>query len=233
MFIARLFRIGIALIVMTMILAAVPFVVSAESNASANASANANTQTIALAASANTAANDAAPAQAVAVQSVAVVQPASVNAAASSVANNAPADAPADAALANGGVQAPVYNAETTPMRKGKWIEVILEEQRLIAWEEGRMVMTTLVSTGVRRTPTPPGSFRISRKYEKQRMRGPDYDLPNVPWVMYFYQNYALHGTYWHNNFGQPMSHGCINLPTGKAAWLFQWAPQGTSVVIR
>jgi lipoprotein-anchoring transpeptidase ErfK/SrfK len=49
---------------------------------------------------------------------------------------------------------------------------------------------------------------------------------------MYFKAGYAMHGTYWHDNFGQPMSHGCVNIPTGKAAWLYNWAPQGTVVVV-
>lgn len=117
--------------------------------------------------------------------------------------------------------------------RPGKFVEVILTEQRLVAWEDGRMVMTTPVSTGVRKTPTPRGTFRIYRKYEKQRMVGQGYDLPNVPWVMYFRTGgYAFHGTYWHTNFGQPMSHGCVNMPIGKAAWLYQWAPNGTRIVV-
>lgn len=116
--------------------------------------------------------------------------------------------------------------------RRGKWIEIILSQQRLVAWEDGRMVMSTPVSTGTRRTPTVRGTFRIYRKYAKQRMVGRDYDLPNVPYVMYFTGAYALHGTYWHSNFGQPMSHGCVNIPTGKAAWLYQWAPRGTTVVV-
>jgi len=126
----------------------------------------------------------------------------------------------------------PVYDVESLPARKGKWIEVILSEQRLIAWEDGRMVLTTPVSTGTASTPTIRGTFRIYRKLPAQRMRGRDYDLPNVPYVMYFKAGYAMHGTYWHNNFGQPMSHGCVNLPTGKAAWLYDWAPQGTLVVV-
>jgi len=94
------------------------------------------------------------------------------------------------------------------------------------------MVMTTLVSTGAQDTPTLRGVFRIYRKLDSQRMRGRDYDLPDVPYVMYFKGSYAMHGTYWHNNFGQPMSHGCVNIPTGKAAWLYDWAPQGTVVVV-
>lgn len=95
------------------------------------------------------------------------------------------------------------------------------------------MVLNTAISSGTRKTPTPEGTFRIFRKYDKQRMTGRDYDLPNVPWVMYFRKGgYAMHGTYWHSNFGQPMSHGCINLPIGEAAWLYQWAPNRTVVVI-
>jgi lipoprotein-anchoring transpeptidase ErfK/SrfK len=121
---------------------------------------------------------------------------------------------------------------EEAAPRRGKWIEVILSQQMLVAWEDGRMVMNTPVSTGTRKTPTVRGTFRIYKKYAKQRMRGRDYDLPNVPYVMYFKGAYAMHGTYWHTNFGQPMSHGCVNLPTGKAAWLYNWAPRGTAVVV-
>lgn len=123
-------------------------------------------------------------------------------------------------------------NLEEPAPRRGKWIEIILSQQMLVAWEDGRMVMNTPVSTGTRKTPTVRGTFRIYKKYAKQRMRGRDYDLPNVPYVMYFKGAYALHGTYWHTNFGQPMSHGCVNLPTGKAAWLYNWAPRGTTVVV-
>lgn len=117
--------------------------------------------------------------------------------------------------------------------RRGKWIEVELATQRLVAWEDGRMVLSTAISSGTHKTPTPKGTFRIFRKFDKQRMTGQDYDLPNVPWVMYFRKGgYAMHGTYWHSNFGQPMSHGCINLPIGEAAWLYKWAPMRTTVVI-
>ena len=57
------------------------------------------------------------------------------------------------------------------------------------------------------------------------------YDLANVPYVMYFHEGYGLHGTYWHNNFGTPMSHGCVNLSTGDAGWFYNWASVGTKVV--
>jgi lipoprotein-anchoring transpeptidase ErfK/SrfK len=117
--------------------------------------------------------------------------------------------------------------------RKGKWIEINLPRQMLTAWESGRPVMTTLISSGTRRYPTVRGSFRIYTKIRAQRMRGRDYDLPNVPYVMYFRGAFAMHGTYWHNNFGRPMSHGCVNMPTTKAEWLYKWAPRGTLVIVR
>ncbi len=81
------------------------------------------------------------------------------------------------------------------------------------------------------RTPTVVGRFRIQTKLTSTRMSGPGYDLPGVPYTMYFYKGYAIHGTYWHNNFGRPMSHGCINMRTPDAAWLFNWASIGTLVV--
>lgn len=125
--------------------------------------------------------------------------------------------------------------AQAASQQQGKkWIQVLLRQQRLIAWEGNRMVRSIAVSTGKPRTPTPRGRFRIYRKYLRVRMRGPDYDLPNVPYVMFFRAGgYAIHGTYWHNNFGRPMSHGCVNLPVGEAAWLYQWAPLGTPVIIQ
>lgn len=127
-----------------------------------------------------------------------------------------------------------------TPTRKvsedqsltGKWIEIDLSRQRLYAHEGQKTVFTAVVSTGIRRYPTVTGRFRIYAKYRSTLMTGPGYYLPNVPWTMYFYRGYAIHGTYWHNNFGRPMSHGCINMKTPEAKWLFNWAPRGTLVVI-
>ena len=63
-------------------------------------------------------------------------------------------------------------------------------------------------------------------------MSGPGYSLPNVEWVSYFVKSYAIHGTYWHNNFGTPMSHGCVNMRVREAKWLFNWAPKGTRVIV-
>jgi LysM repeat protein len=114
----------------------------------------------------------------------------------------------------------------------GKWIDVDLSSQRVRAYQGNTAVRSMVVSTGIARYPTPPGRFRIYAKYPSVTMSGPGYYLPGVPHTMFFYKGYALHGTYWHNNFGTPMSHGCINLTRADAAWLYGWAPVGTLVVI-
>lgn len=112
-----------------------------------------------------------------------------------------------------------------TPLPEGeRWIEVILSQQTLIAWEGEREVRRMRVSTGKAQTPTVTGTFRIYGKLLKQTMRGDDYIQPDVPFVMYFYSGYAIHGCYWHSNFGTPMSHGCVNLNLDDAAWIFGWA---------
>ncbi len=111
-----------------------------------------------------------------------------------------------------------------------KWIDVDLTHQRLVAYEGNTPVYWVMVSTGLPGTPTVTGQYHIYVKYLKQLMYGPGYYLPDVPYVMYFYEGYGIHGTYWHNNFGHPMSHGCVNAPTPDAAWLYEWAPVGTLV---
>ena len=113
----------------------------------------------------------------------------------------------------------------------GRWIDVNLSQQRLTAYEGSTPIFSTLISGGLAGTPTVIGRFAVQTKLTAQTMSGPGYWLPNVPYVMYFYGGYAIHGTYWHNNFGQPMSHGCVNMTTTDAAWLFSWASIGTSVV--
>jgi LysM repeat protein len=114
----------------------------------------------------------------------------------------------------------------------GKWIDVDLSSQTVRAYQGNTVVRSMIVSTGISRYPTPPGRFRVYAKYPSVTMSGPGYYLPGVPHTMFFYKGYALHGTYWHNNFGRPMSHGCINLTRTDAAWLYSWTPVGTSVVI-
>jgi LysM repeat protein len=112
-----------------------------------------------------------------------------------------------------------------------KWIDVNLSRQTLTAYEGTTAVFTAVVSTGTRWYPTVVGTFSVYVKYASTTMSGPGYYLTNVPYTMYFYRGYGIHGTYWHNNFGTPMSHGCVNMRTPDAQWLYNWAPVGTKVV--
>ena len=113
---------------------------------------------------------------------------------------------------------------------EGRWIDVDLAKQRVYAYEGDEVVKTFVVSTGTKQHPTVKGKYKIYVKYRYANMTGPGYSLKNVPYVMYFYQGYGLHGTYWHSNFGTPMSHGCVNLRTEEAGWLYNWASIGTLV---
>lgn len=117
------------------------------------------------------------------------------------------------------------------PNYGAKWIDVNLSTQTLVAYSGQVPVFQTRVSTGTAWTPTVAGTYSIYVKYVSAPMSGPGYYLPNVPYIMYFYRGYGLHGTYWHSNFGQPMSRGCVNLSTPDAEWLFNWAEVGTTVV--
>ncbi|MGC8826783.1 MAG: LysM peptidoglycan-binding domain-containing protein [Anaerolineae bacterium] len=138
---------------------------------------------------------------------------------------------------APGSAPAPSASAASAPVLaeapySGRWIDVNLSTQTLTAYEGSIPVFTTLVSTGLPATPTVTGHFKIYSKYTAIDMAGPGYYLPAVPWTMFFYRGYALHGAYWHNNFGHPMSHGCVNLSVPDAKWLFEFASIGTPVVV-
>jgi hypothetical protein len=113
-----------------------------------------------------------------------------------------------------------------------RWIDVNLSQQMLYAYEGDTIVASFLVSTGVPAFPTVTGQFYIYIKLVSTLMAGDGYYLPDVPYTMYFYKGYGLHGTYWHHNFGHPMSHGCVNMYTPDAEWLFYWASVGTIVNI-
>jgi len=118
-------------------------------------------------------------------------------------------------------------------VKKGEiWIDVDLTNQQLRVYKGKNLLNTFIVSTGTWRTPTVTGQYRVYVKYPAADMAGPGYYLPGVPYVMYFYEGYGIHGTYWHNNFGTPMSHGCINLQTGNAEWVYNKASVGTVVNI-
>ena len=122
----------------------------------------------------------------------------------------------------------------------GNEVVVSLGAQRLWAYEGDHVVLTTWVSTGTAETPevaTPVGQYRILVKLPMETMTGTvngvPYEVENVPYVMYFTnEGHALHGTYWHANFGTPMSHGCVNLPMDVAEWMYRWAPEGTAVTV-
>lgn len=117
----------------------------------------------------------------------------------------------------------------TTASGEEKWIDISLDEQKLRAFEGNNLVMEFPISSGLW-APTPKGTFNIWYKTKSQSMTGGSQDLgtyyrlPNVPNNMFFYLGYAIHGAYWHNNFGHPMSHGCVNSPLASAAQIFEWA---------
>jgi len=111
-----------------------------------------------------------------------------------------------------------------------RWVEVLLRHQTLVAYEGDRPVFATLVSTGRWHHQSPRGLFRVRTKVAMAAMNnrkgaGELYRVDDVPWIQYFHEGFALHGTYWHNGFGRPKSHGCINLSPRDSRWLFDWAP--------
>ena len=109
-----------------------------------------------------------------------------------------------------------------------RWIHVDLSEQTLVAYEGDRPVFATLVSSGKEGYAPPRGVFRLYFKYLSVTMNDTDpvdgwYEVEEVPWTMYYWESFALHGAYWHNDFGTPRSHGCTNLAPPDAKWLFHW----------
>lgn len=115
-------------------------------------------------------------------------------------------------------------------------IEVNLSQQHAYLFENNSVIDSWPISSGKEGFSSSTGSFRISAKLTSQNMgnrdltKEPFYFTPDVPWVMYYNGDEALHGAYWHNNFGNVMSHGCINMPLGSAEFAYAWAPMGTEV---
>jgi hypothetical protein len=110
-----------------------------------------------------------------------------------------------------------------------KWLHIDLSEQTLVAYEGDRPVYATLVSTGREGYSTPTGLYRTTRKWLTRTMRGRDpvdgiYDVEEVPWVMYYLRGYAVHGAYWHDDFGKVRSHGCTNVAPIDMRWVYGWA---------
>jgi lipoprotein-anchoring transpeptidase ErfK/SrfK len=110
------------------------------------------------------------------------------------------------------------------------WIDVNLSQQMVYAYAGNDVVNSFLVSTGTWLTPTVTGRYHVYVKLRYTDMSGADYYLPNVPYTMYFFRGYGIHGTYWHSNFGTPMSHGCVNLSIPDAEWLYNFSSVGTLV---
>lgn len=133
-------------------------------------------------------------------------------------------------------VAAPDHEFQPTPLAvaeaPAKSIEVDLSEQRLTAWEGARPVRSLVVSTGDDAHPTVRGRFKIKEKYDKIDMIGRDYYYRDVPYVMMYARPFYVHAAPWRAQFGVPASRGCVTLSTADAAWLYDWAPVGTAVVI-
>lgn len=121
----------------------------------------------------------------------------------------------------------------TPTITVGRQVVVDLSDQMTYAFEDGVLLRSSLVSTGLPATPTVVGDFQVWHRTPAQTMSGPGYNLPNVQWVQYFFQGYGLHGTYWHNNFGQPMSHGCVNMTNDDALWFYEFGYIGLPVHVQ
>ena len=148
----------------------------------------------------------------------------------------------------------PVEDSEMTPIAVDvpsgkKRVEVSIAEQRLWAYEGDELVLDSKVSTGIPGLPTtngiptatPRGHFNIISKMPVRHMGNGQitadidaYELPGVPWVSYFHETgVAFHGTYWHDNYGNEMSHGCVNMNPTEAKWLFRWLTPASEVDAR
>jgi len=149
------------------------------------------------------------------------------------------ADAFADQLAAGDAVYSlPVEVTVQSTTELARVLEVDLSEQRLYLKENGRVVDTWLISSGRVGAETIQGRYSIGWRTPSQTMRGTSrdtgtvYEQPNVPWVMYFNGDQAFHGAYWHNNFGNRMSAGCVNMPPALAKKIYDWSPNGTDVWI-
>ena len=111
-----------------------------------------------------------------------------------------------------------------------RWIDVDLTEQNLVVYTEGKPVFATLISTGLEQGWTAAGVFTIYNQTEVYDLYSPDpqvignYYLEDVPWILFYESSWAIHGAYWHDSFGLPNSHGCVNMSMTDAGWLYNWA---------
>jgi uncharacterized protein YgiM (DUF1202 family) len=110
-----------------------------------------------------------------------------------------------------------------------RWVGVSLRDQTVVAYEGDRPVYAAMAATGLPGTPTVQGIFRTWSRVPSGRMVGPGYYIEDVTWTCYFYSGYSLHTAYWHDAFGAPRSHGCVNLSPYDAWWIFRWSEPGGS----
>lgn len=123
-----------------------------------------------------------------------------------------------------------VANIKARPAAIGSselWVGVNLSQQTAVAYAGDRPVYAAMVSTGLPATPTVQGIFHTWKRLPSGKMSGPGYYLEEVTWTCYFYSGYALHTAYWHDAFGQPRSHGCVNFSPYDAWWIYQWSAAG------
>ncbi len=113
-----------------------------------------------------------------------------------------------------------------------KWIDVNLSSQMIFALEGNKAINSYKVSTGKDETPTVTGLFSIYVKIKAAPMQGEDYFYSEIPYILYFYEGYGFHGVTWPLNLGTPTSHGCVNMLTSDAEWLYDWADVGTYVYV-
>lgn len=112
------------------------------------------------------------------------------------------------------------------------YIDINLSQQTLYAFEGTKLVNQFLISSGKSGYETPTGEYSVWGKTRSQTMDGPDFYLPGVEWISWFNGEISIHGTYWHDNFGTPMSHGCINASNGNAEWVYGFVEEGTPVYV-
>jgi len=139
------------------------------------------------------------------------------------------------ASAGSGIFQMPVEVQEFTTTALARRLEVNLSSQRTYLWENGTVVGSHAISSGLPGSLTPTGNFTVFAHTSMTDMgcyEGAPYCTEDVPWVTWFAQDIGFHGAYWHNNFGNRMSHGCVNMPVATAKFVYDWAPVGTEVSV-
>ena len=125
------------------------------------------------------------------------------------------------------------YDPLDTELNKlPKLIKVNLAKQNLEYSFGDKILGSFAISSGVKRMSTPKGQFTVLAKIPSKHYLGSNYSYPNTKWNLSFKTGYYIHGAYWHNKFGQVMSHGCVNVAYENMEYLYWWAQLGTPVVI-